>query len=294
MMLDRGHSLDWFASAEIVAEAVVAGLAFYMFVVHMLTAKRPFLEPAMFADRNFTVSLLMIFVVGTVLLATVALLPPFLQNLLGYPVLETGHLLAPRGIGTMLGMMAIGRLVRRVDIRVLLVVGLLLTAFSLWEMTRFNLDVPASTIVLTGFIQGIGLGFLFVPLSTSAFASLAQHYRNEGTALFSLVRNIGSSIGISVVITLLAREMQRNHAILGEHLSPFAFSLPSLPPELSPATAQGLALLNAEVTRQAAMIAYLQDFRLMMWVTLAALPMVLLLRRPARPPALEEERAAIE
>jgi len=227
MMLDRGESQDWFASTEIIIETVLAALFFYMFLVHMFTADRPFIEPDLFKDRNFVVGLFLIFMVGIVLLATLALLPPFLQNLMGFPVLTTGYVLAPRGIGTMIAMLLVGRLVGKVDTRLLILFGIGLTVLPLWEMARFTTDVPVSTIVWTGVTQGLGLGFIFVPLSTVTFTTLAPQYRTEGAAMFSLMRNIGSSIGISIVITLLAQNTQVNHASLAESMTPFRAMLQS-------------------------------------------------------------------
>jgi DHA2 family multidrug resistance protein len=280
MMLDRGGTLDWFASTEIVVEAMLAGLGLYLFVAHIFTHEHPFIEPALFRDRNFSVGLLFIFVVGMILLTTMTLLPPFLQGLLGYPVVDVGLLLAPRGIGTMISMFVVGRLSGRVDARLQLVVGLLLAAFSQWEMTQFDLDITGWDVVRTGVVQGLGLGFLFVPLSTIAFSTLAPRLRTEGTALFSLVRNIGMSIGVSVVITKLSSNVQANHASLAQFIEPFSFALRQAAASgaVDPGTPLGLSLLDAEVTRQAATLAYLQDFRMMTWVTLAALPLVLLLR----------------
>jgi len=280
MMLDRGGTLDWFASTEIVVEAMLAGLGLYLFVAHIFTHEHPFIEPALFRDRNFSVGLLFIFVVGMILLTTMTLLPPFLQGLLGYPVVDVGLLLAPRGIGTMISMFIVGRLSGRVDARLQLVLGLLLASFSQWEMTQFNLDISGWDVVRTGIVQGLGLGFLFVPLSTIAFSTLAPRLRTEGTALFSLVRNIGMSIGVSIVITKLSSNVQANHAGLAQFIEPFSFALRQAAASgaVDPGTPLGLSLLDAEVTRQAATLAYLQDFRMMTWVTLAALPLVLLLR----------------
>jgi DHA2 family multidrug resistance protein len=280
MMLDRGESLNWFASREVVSEAILGSLCLYLFIAHIFTHDHPFLEPKIFKDRNFSVGLLFIFIVGIILLATMALLPPFLQNLMGFPVVDVGLLLAPRGIGTMFAMMTVGRVAGKLDNRYLISLGLLLTSYSLWEMANFNLDITGWDIVRTGIIQGLGLGFIFVPLSTISFATLAPHYRNEGTALFSLMRNVGSSIGISVVMTRLAENLQANHAAFAAYINPFnlpmrqaveqgVFDLGSL---------RGLALVNGMVTRQAETLAFLQDFRMMMWVTIVALPLVLLLK----------------
>jgi DHA2 family multidrug resistance protein len=296
MMLDRGQSLDWFANPEIIIEALLAGLALYLFVAHMFTHDHPFIEPGLFKDRNFSVGLVLIFIVGIILLATMALLPPFMQSLLGYPVIDVGFLLAPRGVGTMIAMMMVGKLSGRVDVRYMIFFGLILTSLSLWEMTRFNANIDGWDIVRTGVTQGFGLGFIFVPLSTITFASLAARYRNEGTALFSLMRNIGSSIGISVVMTYLAQRTQANHAAFADYINPFNLALRQAVEAgaYNLTTPQGLAAINSEVTRQAAMLAYLQDFRLMMWITLIAIPLVVLLRAPVKQAAASGVHAAMD
>ena len=296
LLLDRGQSQDWFNSAEVITETVVAGLAFYLFLVHVMTArKHPFLEPAMFRDRNFAASLVFIFVVGIVMLASMALLPPFLQNLMGYPVMETGLLLAPRGVGTMAAMQVAGRLTRRVDTRLMILIGLLLTSYSLWEMSLFTTYEPASIIVRNGLVQGVGMGFVFVPLSTMAYSTLAPHYRNDAAAVFSLLRNLGSSVGISIVTTLLARNTQINHAELGSHLVGYGsmagmvdtaiHSIGNIP------SSAALTMLNGMVTDQAAAISYLNDFRLMTVIVLAAAPMLLILKK--NPYQISKSEAAV-
>ncbi|HEY0721214.1 MAG TPA: DHA2 family efflux MFS transporter permease subunit [Gammaproteobacteria bacterium] len=294
MMLDRGESLDWFASREVVIEAVLAGLSLYLFIAHIFTHDHPFLEPGLFKDRNFSVGLLFIFIIGIILLATMALLPPFMQSLMGYQVLDVGNLLAPRGLGTMVAMFAVGKLAGKVDARQLIVVGLLTTSYSLWEMTRFTTEITGWHIVSTGIVQGLGLGLIFVPLSTLTFSTLAGRYRNEGTSLFTLMRNLGSSIGISWVITKLSQNLQANHASFADYINLHSLALQQAVEAgvYNISSPQGLAALNGEVTRQAATLAYLQDFRLMMWVTLAAIPLILVLRAPARKTAPASQTAA--
>jgi MFS transporter, DHA2 family, multidrug resistance protein len=285
MMLDRGEQLDWFSSTEIVLEAGLAGLSAYLFIVHTFTAERPFIDPRMFRDRNFAVGLIFIFMVGIILLATLALLTPYLQNLMGYPVMTAGIVLAPRGIGTMIAMMIVGRIINRVDPRALIFFGLLLTSFVLWQMTEFTPDVSQATLVRTGIMQGFGLGFIFVPLSTITFATIPAEYRTQGTAMFSLMRNIGSSIGISLVVFLLSRNTQIMHSEIAAHVTPFNDPLhnPAVARIWNMATSAGRAALNGEVTRQATIIAYADDFKLMMMVALAAVPFVFFLRRAKRP-----------
>ncbi len=282
LMLDRGNTLDWFDSTEVVLEAATAALALYLFLTHMFTADKPFIEPGLFTDRNFVAGILLMFTVGVLLLATMALLPPFLQTLLGFPVITAGYVLAPRGAGTMVSMMVVGRLVGKVDTRILVLTGLGLMGWSLHAMTQWNADVGVADIIYTGIVQGVGLWFIFVPLSTIAFATLAPRYRNEGTAMFSLIRNLGSSVGISLVMTVLGHEVQQSHAQISASITPFrdAFQAPGVPPLWTLSTELGRAALDAEVTRQALTIAYLNDFRFMMYLCLLAVPLLLLLRSP--------------
>lgn len=292
LTLDRGQLKDWFNSAEIWAESTITVVAFYLFVVHMLTTTgERFISPALLKDRNFVTGNVFMFIVGVVLFATLALLPPLLQNLLNYPVVTTGLVTAPRGVGSLIAMFVVGRAMARADTRLIIGIGFALTALASWQMTRFDLQMDSATVVWSGLIQGLGTGFVYVPLATATFATLTPALRNEGTAIFSLTRNMGSSIGISVVETLLTRNTQIMHASLAEHINPFSpilrAQLPGGPP--SPGA---LAALNATVTAQANMIAVIDDFKLMMVLSLAAIPMVLLMRRngggaPSEPVVVE-------
>jgi DHA2 family multidrug resistance protein len=286
LMLDRGQLLDWFSSTEIIIEGVAAGLGFYLFIVHMLTSPKPFLNPGLFKDRNFVASNVFIFLVGVVLFATLALLPPMLQNQLQYPVVLTGLVTAPRGFGTLVGMMAVGRLITRFDARLIMAVGLALTAYSLWQMTQYSILMGYWPIITSGVVQGLGVGLVYVPLSTVAFTTLPRALRNEGTAFFNLLRNVGSSIGISVVMFLLTQNTQILHASLAEHVTPYnVVSNPAaIAAHVDVGTAKGLAALNAMITDQGTMIAYIDDFRLMMVLTLLTIPFLLLIKR-AKPEA---------
>lgn len=291
MMLDRGQSLDWFASREIVVEAALVGTGLYLFIVHIFTHPHPFIEPGLFRDRNFSVGLIFIFNVGIVLFATMALLPPFMQNLMNYPVIDVGFLLVPRGIGTLIAMVTVGKLSRHIDARYMIFVGFVLTTLSLWEMTHFSLNITGWDIVRTGITQGLGIGLTYVPLTTVSFSTLAKHFRTEGASMFNLMRNIGSSIGISAVVTYLSQCTQANHAAFSVFATPFRPAFQGGEAHVYPLHSQlGLELLNAEVTRQAATLAYLQDFRLMMLLTIAVIPMVLLLK----PPRHRKEEALVQ
>jgi DHA2 family multidrug resistance protein len=280
LMLDRGEQKDWFASGEILLETAIAALGFWLFAVHTATAERPFLDPRLLKDRNFVGSSILIAVVGVILYATLALLPPMLQDLMNYPVMTTGIILMPRGVGTMVAMLAVGRLVTLVDVRVMLAFGFAVTAYSLYAMTGYSLEMDRWPIIWAGIVQGVGLGFLFVPLSTAAFSTLDPALRADAAGFFSLVRNVGGSIGISLIETLLAQTMQVSHASLAAHATPFnaALNQPSVQQFWDLGSTAGLAALNQEITRQAAMIAYLDDFKLMMLATLLALPLLLLLK----------------
>ena len=287
LILDRGHHLDWLDSLEIQFYCAVVLSALWVYVVHTRTAENPFLTPAILRDRNFTTALAFMFFIGLILLATMALLPSYLQNIMGYPVFDVGTILAPRGFGTMLSMFLLGKFGDRFDPRALVLFGLLFTAYSLSLMVEFDTFVPANVIISTGLMQGFGLGFVFVPLSTLAYLTLEPKYRAEAAGLFSLVRNFGSSIGVSVAFVLFARNMQTQHAYLAENITPYTMNigLQQLPQIAHNEAIAGLMLLDMEINKQASTIAYLNDFKLMMWVVLAMLPMVLLLRSPEKEPA---------
>lgn len=281
LMLDRGGELDWFAAPEIWIYLFLTLTGFWVFILHILGAEKPFLEPKMFLDRNFAVGLVFIFVVGIILLASLALLPPMLARIFGYPTITTGLVMGPRGIGTMASMILVGRLVSRVDPRFLVSLGLILTAASLYFMTGFSPQMGSGPVIWTGVLQGMGLGLVFVPLSTIAFSTIDPIYRADATSLFSLVRNIGSSIGISIVTVMLTRNLQINHAELAAGISPFNPNITSLLPSVTPTSLQ---ILDGLVNQQALMISYLDDFKLMMIITLCALPLAWILKKPDAAP----------
>jgi len=291
MLLDRGEQNDWFSSTETWVEVIILALSFSYFVAH--TALRPagksFFDYRLLRNSNYVSGLLFIFIVGLVLFATRALTPTMLQGLMGYPAKIAGLVTAPSGLGTMIAMMLVGRLVGKVDLRLLLGIGFAITAFSLWQMTRYTLVLSQSDIVWPGVIQGLGLGLVFVPLSAATFATLSPEMRAEGTAIYSLIRNIGSSIGIALVQTLLVRNTQTVHAALTEHVTS---DNPALLQNL--ATPEAAAALNNEITRQASMISYVDDFWLMMILTLCVLPLLLLVKPPATNTAPAVDHAAMD
>jgi MFS transporter, DHA2 family, multidrug resistance protein len=289
VMLDRGEQKDWFGSGEIIIEAIVAVAAFYLFLVHTFTAEKPFVRPSLFRDRNFAAGVLFVSVIGLTYYSSMALQPPYLQELMGYPVITAGLVMGPRGLGTMASMLIVGRLVGRLDTRILLAIGLGLTAWSFYQMTGWTPNVSQSTIIGVGLVQGAGLGFLFVPLSAATLSTLPTESRTEGAGLYNLSRNIGSSIGISVVNTLLVQNTQVNHATIVPNVSAInrGFEHPMIAQAWNPITAAGRAALDALVTQQAQIIAYIDDYKFLMIATLAVLPLLMVFRNPPRPSAAQ-------
>jgi DHA2 family multidrug resistance protein len=283
MLLDRGQLKDWFSSTEIWGEAVVSRVCFYLFNVHTATAsERSFINRDLLKSPNFMAGTVLMFFIGGILSGTLALLPTMLQSLMNYPVMTTGLVTAPRGIGTMIAMFVVGRMINRVDNRLIILTGFLLTIASLWQMTGFSLQMGMAPVILSGLLQGFGLGCTFVPLNTMALSNLPRHILTQGTAMRSLMRNLGGSIGISILEALLIQNTQIVHSRRVEHLRPDnpLAQAPLLVPPFSLTTPSGLAALNAEVTRQAAMVAYINDYALMMLIVILLIPLLLLVRRP--------------
>jgi len=288
LMLDRGQLKDWFHSTEIWIEGTVAALCFYLLLVHTMTAgERSFLNRELMKSPNFVAGSLLMFGVGMILSGTLALMPSMMQVLMNYPVFDAGWMMAPRGFGTMVAMFLVARLINRVDQRLFILVGFLLTAASLWQMTGFSLHMDSGPILFAGFAQGFGLGCTFVPLNLLALSGLPSHILTQGTAIRALMRMLGGSIGIAVLETQLTQNTQIVHSRLIEGLRPDnpLAQAPFLMPPFSLTTPEGIAALNHEVTRQAAMIGYIDDFALMLMVILASLPLLLLVRVPRREPA---------
>jgi DHA2 family multidrug resistance protein len=282
LFLDRGDDRAWFESQEIWIEVSVAAVALALFAFHTATAERPFLPRVMLKDRNFVTATAFGFFIGILLFSTLALLPPMMEELMGYPVVTTGLVTAPRGVGSLISMFLVGQLIRRVDPRLIIFVGLIISAAALWGMTRFSLQMDAQLVIWTGLLQGVGIGLIFVPLTTLAFATLNPTWRADGAGVFTLVRNLGSSAGISIMQALHTRNSAILHSGLVEHLRPDnpLARAPWLSAPFSLTNPAGIALLNGEVDRQASMIAYVDDFHLMLFVALALVPALLIMRRP--------------
>ena len=279
LMLDRGEQVGWFDAAEIWIETIISATGFYYFFAHSLTTAAPFIRLEPLPHRSFAAACLFMVVIVIALFGTMALVTPFMQNVLGYPILTAGMLLGSRGIGTMMTMMAAPRLMKHVESRYLILVGLLLTAGTLYEMVGFTTDTQPSTIVTISIFQGIGLGLLFVPVTSVGFATLPNHLRTSGTSMMTLVRNIGSSIGISMVIANLTSKTTLMHARLTEGVTPFndALQMQDIARNLDVTSDLGRAMLDRIVTEQAAVIAYANDFKLLMVLALATIPLIFLI-----------------
>jgi len=275
LVLDRGQNQDWFDSTEIQIEAAVAAMALWMFVIHSLTTDRPFLPLELLQDRNFVTASALGLAAGFLVFSVMALLPPMAQTLLGYPVMTAGLVQAPRGVGSLISMFFAGRLVGRIDTRLLIIAGLCLFAVSFYGMSHFSLQMDYVSMVWTGFVQGLGWGLVLLPMTTLAFATLPPHLRGDGTGVYTLVRNLGNAAGISIVETMLVSNTQVVHARLAYGLTP---DNPLVAPMLNDQA--NIEPLNDEVTRQASMVAYIDVFHAMFLATLAAIPLVLLLRKP--------------
>jgi len=279
LALDRGEQLGWLESNEIIAEAIVSMVGFYYFFAHSFTSDKPFIQFAIFKDRNFLSGCFFMAVMGLVLYSTMALSSPYLQNVVGYPILTAGFLLATRGLGTFVAMMLVGRLMRYIEARTLIVSGLALMSLSLFFMTGWTDQTDVPTIVVVSIAQGFGLGLVFVPLSTVSFMTLSNHLRTDGTAMLTLMRNVASSIGISIVIAQLTEGGRRIYAVLSENINPFnhALQMPDVRSLIDLNSDGGRALADAMVTIQAQIIAFSQDYQMVMIITLCAIPLTIMI-----------------
>ncbi len=281
LMLDRGGQLDWFESWEIITEACLAVLGLYMFNVHCLTARQPFLDPRLLARRTFLIGTVFGFIYGFVTTPPMVLMPSFLDQVRGYSIDAIGLLQAPRGIGLFVAMVIGGRTTGRIDPRKLIAFGLLCLAYSSWEMSNWTADVGVWPLVWTNFMQGIGGGIILVPIQAIAFPSLEPHRRTEAAAVYNLIRSLGASIGVSGALAMFVRTSNVMHSQLVEHVTPFNRALQAQGHDgWSMATVQSLARLEREVSLQSAIIAFTNDFWLFALVALAALPLLLFVGKP--------------
>jgi DHA2 family multidrug resistance protein len=299
LALDRGEQLGWLESNEIILESIISIIGFYYFFAHSFTTAKPFIQFAIFKDRNFVSGCVFMAVMGLVLYSTMALSSPYLQNVIGYPILTAGLLLATRGSGTFVAMMLVGRFMKYIEARTLIIGGLSLMSLSLFFMTGWTDQTNAPTIIVVSIAQGFGLGLVFVPLSTVAFLTLPNHLRTDGTSMLTLMRNVASSIGISIVIAQLTEGGRRVYAVLNEHITPFnhAMQMPDVRRLIDMNSDGGRALADAIVTIQAQIIAFALDYQMVMVITLCAIPLTLMIgssKAALRKQSVAPEHAVID
>jgi DHA2 family multidrug resistance protein len=293
LVLDRGQQKDWLSSVEIVVEAIVALSAFWIYLVHARGSRSPLFNRELFKNPHFLVSLAFMTMLGLTNVALSSVLPTMYQTIYGYPVIDSGLLMAPRGLGVIVTSQLTAWMLSRVDFRYIIVFGYLVAAFSIWTMTTWSLDMDYHRIVFSSFIQGLGLGMVFAPMNLVAFATIKPELRPDGSSLLALFRNLGGSCGISLIVTMLARNEQASHTDLAASLHMPSLNLPGVVSAIPQAGAV-VGMLDAEVSRQAAMIAYLDNFQMLAWLLLVIAPLPLVLKKPERMAAMEKTHAAME
>jgi DHA2 family multidrug resistance protein len=286
LVLDTGQQNDWFESKQIVLLSVVSVVSLVAFVIRELTVEEPIVDLRVLANRNFGVGTLLMTAVGGVLYSTTALLPLFLQTLLGYPAVQSGLAVSPRGIGSMASMIIVGRLVGKVDSRLLMTFGFFVLAVSMYMLAGITLEIGMPNIVWPNVINGFAMGFIFVPLTTTATGTLSREQMGNAAGIYSLMRNLGGGLGISAVTTLLARGAQQHQAAMVSHLTPYDAAFQQRMQQLQGVfgtSAEGARKAYAAVygvlLRQANLLAFVDNFRLLTFVCLACIPLVFLLRR---------------
>jgi DHA2 family multidrug resistance protein len=293
LCLDRGQARGWFGSTEIVLEACIGALAFILFLINNLTAEQPFMPRELFTDRNFVAGSILGFMLGMLAFSVLALLPTMMQSLLGYPVITSGFLSAPRGLGSVISMSLASRLANRVDMRVMMFTGIVLLAVTFFQMSGFSLQMNFRLLIITAFFQGLGSGMAFMPLAMMVIATLPAAFRADGAGVTALIRNLGNSFGIAILEAMLTRNTAAVHARLAEQVrldNPLFKAVGGAFRLTSP---QNIAMVAGEIGRQASMVAYIDVFRMMSLVTFLLPPLVLLVRRPSMGPASASEVAAM-
>jgi len=282
LCLDRGQLLDWFQSTEIWIEAGVAATAFYLFLIHSFTTKKPFISPAVFADRNFVICTVVGFFLGILLYSPMSMLPQMLEGLMGYNTMDVGLTMAPRGIGVLTAMLVLNRFIAKVDYRVLVVAGMMCNSFAMFQMSHFSLQADNWIIITSGLVQGMGSTVIFVPLSALAFSTLPAHYRNEAAAMSTLIRNIGGALGIALVQAMTIRNAAIVRSRLAEGVRPdnpvVASAMPGLDLDLPGSAAQAYG----EVARQAMMVSYVDSFHILFVLAMIGTSLAFLLHPPRR------------
>jgi DHA2 family multidrug resistance protein len=295
LVLDRGQQLDWFNSWEIRAEAIGAVFFLYILIVHTLTTRDPFVKPGLFRDSNFLLGSVVAMMLGVVIYGVATLLVPMLERLMGYPVMLTGLVTAPRGIGSIIGMLASGLLISRVDPRLMIGGGLALSSLALFQLSHVALSMDSSLVMTSCFLQGIGGGMVFVPLSTVIFSTMEPHLRNEGTSMYALTRSLGSSIGISLLQTVYSRGTTRSYARLVEGVRPDNPALNFRAPMVDLGDPRTAAMAQHEIQRQAEMVSYSSTYSSLAIAAAVAIIFVAVMRFGKKPAAVDRPvRTAVD
>jgi DHA2 family multidrug resistance protein len=281
-VLDRGQRLDWLESTEILATVLIGGAAFWLFVVNSLTSRTPFIDPGIFRDSNYLGGTVLRTLFGVLLFGSMVLLPPFIQEIGGYSVMDSGLMMAPRGAGTMVASFFAGYIIRRIDPRKVMGVAMAMIALTMWQLSTFTEDIDRTALMLNNFIQGLAFGTFMLPLNSVAFTTMAAEQRDAGTAFYALLNNIGRGFGVAVFSTYLAYASQRYQAGLVEHVAPGVETLRHvvMPEVWSLTDPQGIAAIDRMVTRQAKLLAYISDFQLLAICIAVCIPVLFFMSNP--------------
>ena len=282
LVVDRGPGQDWYSSAEIWTETIIGLAAVWVFIVHTLTTEHPFIDRSLMRDSNLVGATLFGFFAGTLMFGSMAILPIMMQSLMGYPVMTAGIISMPRGLGTLASLVLLPHLAARLGMRAMLLLGLLTTGCAYWQMMHFDLSMGPQPLIVSGIVQGLGQALFFVPLTTLGFATVDPRMRAEASAMFNLVRMLGMSIGISLMQALAVRNSQLAHASMAGQVTPSDAVVHATASHLFRGDGAALAAFDAEISRQASMIGFLDDFRVLFVLTVACVPMAFLLRSQKR------------
>ncbi|MFT7574517.1 MAG: DHA2 family multidrug resistance protein [Alphaproteobacteria bacterium] len=281
-ILDRGNRMDWFDSPTIITLSLISAAALWLFLVNSWTSKTPFIDPGLFLDRNYLAGTVLRVLFGAVLFGSLVLLPPFLQKQGGYSLIDSAWILAPRGLGSMLGSMFIGRLIQTIDPRKMMGCGMALTAYTMYALSTFTNDIDLTAVTIICFFQGLAFSMFVIPVNTVAFSTLSPERRDLGTSFYSLLNNIGRNLGIAVLVTYFTYQVQASRSVLRDNINPFndAFRHGLIPDAWGAANPAGLSALNRVMAREADLIAYVADFRVLAIAILVCLPIVFIMNNP--------------
>ena len=292
-VLDKGQELDWFSSHSILICSLLSGAAFIAFIAHELTTAHPIVDLRVLKNRNFAVGAGLILLLGALLYGTTAILPLFMQKLLGYSALDAGIAMSPRGIGALVMTILVGRLVGKISNRLLILAGFLLLGYSSWLLSTINLQITMSSVVVPIIISGVAISLVFVPLTTSAMGTLAQDQIGNASGIYNLMRNVGGSVGIAMITTFVARSTQQSQALLAPHLSRFdpvfQQKLAAIQAALVPRVGEWQAMKQAPrvlyglLQQQSALVSYVNNFQFLALVCLVCAPLVFLFKKVSKP-----------